>query len=142
MYIEKQLNDVNYVIKLSSRGKDIVAHIDRLKPFVGDELPKRWEAFQRRNAHDDVIELGGGGNTSVLHPSSDVTVSNSTQPAVYDSALNDDATQTLRTLHASKHSDSGFGRNCHKLNSLTVAAMNYTCLYCADKHYKHHYITE
>ena len=46
--VEKVLNDVNYCIRSGPRGRSLIAHIDRLRPFEG-ELPHGWKGHPHAN---------------------------------------------------------------------------------------------
>jgi hypothetical protein len=69
--VEKVLNDVNYVIRRSSRTKAIVAHADKLKLYYGP-LPACWARIEdRRQAERHLADRAEGPSSSIRRIVSD-----------------------------------------------------------------------
>ena len=82
----KELPPVNYVIQKTKRSRPFVAHVDKLKPWYSDDLPKSWlsdgDGCANTDADPGLVNTGSGtrpsdnalGMDAVGAPGVDVTV--------------------------------------------------------------------
>ena len=68
----KELPPVNYVIQKTKRSRPFIAHVDKLKPWYSDDLPKSWlsdgDGCANTDADPGLVNTGSG-----TRPSDDVT---------------------------------------------------------------------
>lgn len=99
--ILRRLNAVNFIIAMTPRSRRMVVHIDKLKPWHGED-PKCWEGIAVESDRcTDVDNAGGDLNTTkddvtlegLFQPVSDETAvkQRETEPAEDDVAMRDEA---------------------------------------------------
>ena len=63
--VVKELPPVNYVIQKSKKSRPLIAHVDKLKPWVNDNPPKSWLTGEDQQPGlgnvDDIVESGDAG---------------------------------------------------------------------------------
>ena len=60
--VVKELPPVNYLIQKSKRSRFFVAHVDKLKPWVNDDLPKSWLTDDEQPGLDNAADIGESGD--------------------------------------------------------------------------------